>query len=236
MASNFCLQITSFNRELWISVTFSTSQSIPPTPHQASRVSNFAPYLDRSHPSLSSPSTSNSWGLPILCQFGSQTYLKSTIFSPSLAYGPSRPLQFICFYPGLSTIHYNTLWSIIQMSSHCTSQSPSHTRALPVESTVGPSPPCWPCYRYAHLSRPLFPQTTSVLLQDFCKCYSPRMLFLFAQPAPSLPVISLLPYLKQIPLSEYWGVGCSGSKVDRHLGWIKSQVGVGQVWDTRLKR
>ena len=102
-------------------------------------------------------------------------------------------------------------------------QSPFHTRALPMESIVGPSPPCWPCYRSAHLlSRPLFPQTTSVLLQDFCKCYSPRMLFLFAQPAPSLPVISgrssLLPYLNQIPLSEYWGVGCSGSKVDRYLG------------------
>ena len=125
-----------------------------------------------------------------------------------------------------------------QIPSPCTFQSPC-PRALSLEPLTGLCPPCLPCSRHADLfSRPLIPQTTGVLLQGFCKYYSPRMLFFFAWPAPYLPEISgrssqrdplWLPYLKQIPLSTRVGLG-SGSEVDRYIGWIISQIGVGQVW------
>lgn len=167
--------------------------------------------------------------------FGSQTYLKSTRLHHSSTF---QLLQFACFYPGLSTIHSATLSSDSQMPSPCTFQSLC-PRALPLEPITGLCPPCLPCSRHADLlSRPLIPQTTGVLLQSFCKCYSTRMLFFFARPAPSLPVISERSSLTSIPKADSpfrvlgWGrgkAGCWASKVDRYVGWIISQIGVGQV-------
>ena len=89
-----------------------------------------------------------------------------------------------------------------QIPSPCTFQSPC-PRALSLEPLTGLCPPCLPCSRHADLfSRPLIPQTTGVLLQGFCKYYSPRMLFFFAWPAPYRPVISGRSSLTSIPKAD----------------------------------